>query len=171
MEGLVADLLADLLGHLLELVEVDGAAAVVVEDVEDAGQLVLHVLLLQLASKQYHLGAHHVQELVEVDGAAAVLVDLGHDLGHVLLGGLEAQRLLTKPYQHGVLELVLVDAVAAVHVEQVEGLLQHLHLLHRQLSASFQPLLRLERRALILVDVDDLVLLLQFDFLLVHIIK
>mmetsp|Transcript_57777 Transcript_57777/g.165728 ORF Transcript_57777/g.165728 Transcript_57777/m.165728 type:complete len:217 (+) Transcript_57777:138-788(+) len=105
---------ADDAGDVLEVLEGDRARRIVVEELEDAHDIIDLVLRAQL-------GGHPLEELFEAN-----LVVAQQD-GNVLLHG-DAQG------DGGALELLGVDEAAAVLVDHVEGAL-HVHdLVHRDLA-------------------------------------
>ena len=102
--------LSEFLGDSAQVVDVDGAGLVVVEQVEDAVDALLGLLVAQLSSDG-------VQELVEVNAALVVLsVQVSDHLENSGVLGFEAEGL------HGCLQLLRVDETGAVSVEEVEGL-------------------------------------------------
>mmetsp|Transcript_32998 Transcript_32998/g.109007 ORF Transcript_32998/g.109007 Transcript_32998/m.109007 type:complete len:213 (+) Transcript_32998:265-903(+) len=123
LQLLVRHVLAELLGHPLEVRERDLARVVVVKEAEGLEDLFSRVLLA-------HLLGHHLQELVELDRPRAVLVDLVNHLFDLLLLGLKAER------AHRHLELLGIDSARAVGIEQVECLADLLLLLLSQLRLA-----------------------------------
>merc|ERR1712031_64614 len=93
---LVSHVLAELLGHALEVLERDLAGLIVVEETEHLDDLLAGVAVA-------HASGHHVEELVEVDGAGAILVNVVNHAADLVLLGVEAKG------THGDLELLSVD--------------------------------------------------------------
>merc|ERR1719247_246911 len=117
---LIRHALAELLRDALEVLERDLARLVVVEQAERLEDLVLRVAVENLLR-------HHGHELRELDRAGTVVVHVLDHLLDLLLLRLEAQR------THRDLELLRVNGPRPVRVEEVEGLLDLLLLLLRQL--------------------------------------
>merc|ERR1719449_114483 len=96
------------------------ARLIVVEEPESLEDLVLGVAIEDLVR-------HHLQELFIFDGARSVIVHIADHLLDLFFLGLEAER------AHRDLQLLCIDVAAAIGVEEIEGLLDLLLLLLRQL--------------------------------------
>ena len=124
LDLVVGHVLAELLGHPLQVLEGDFAGLVVVEESERLQHFLSGVALS-------HFLRHHVEEFREVDHAAAVAVGVSNHFSDFLLLGLEAEC------PHGDLELFGVDGPAAIGVEEIKGLLDFLFLFLSQLGSLF----------------------------------
>jgi len=120
LDLVVGHVLAELLGHPLEVLEGDFAGLVIIEESEGFEHLLAGVTLS-------HFLGHHVQKFWEVDHATAIAVCIGNHFSDFLFLGLEPER------SHGHLQLLGVDGPTAVSVEQIKGLLDFLFLLLSQL--------------------------------------
>ena len=123
LEVVVLQRLPQLLRELPQVPEADLPRPVPVKEGERLLQLLLRVLGLVLLQ-------HDELELLKLDLPRLVLVVLLHDVQHLLLLGGEPQG------AHGRLQLPVVDRAGLVRVEQVEGLLQLLHLLRTSWPAG-----------------------------------
>ena len=122
LDLVVGHVLAELLGHPLEVLEGDFAGLIVVEESEGFQHLLAGVTL-------GHFLGHHVQKFWEVDHATAVAVGIGDHFSDFLFLWLEAQS------PHCNLKLLGVDGPTAVSVEEIKGLLDFLFLLLGQLRS------------------------------------
>merc|ERR1719231_266453 len=117
---LVRHPLPKLLRDALEVLERDFPGLVIIEEPESLEDLVLRVTVENLLR-------HHGHKLRELDGARPIIVDILDHLLDLLFLGLEAES------THCDLELLRVDGAGTVSVEQVEGFLDLLLLLLREL--------------------------------------
>lgn len=119
---LVSHRLAQLPADALYLFEVNGAYLVGIVEVEDLQKALLGAGVSQFA-------VDHLQELVEVYGLALALQVQDH-LEDGLVALVEAQLL------QDLLDLLGVDAAGPVLVEEVEGALELLQIVRRELFAG-----------------------------------
>mmetsp|Transcript_105636 Transcript_105636/g.128923 ORF Transcript_105636/g.128923 Transcript_105636/m.128923 type:complete len:202 (-) Transcript_105636:36-641(-) len=120
LQLLVCHPLSQFLGHALQVLEGNLSSLVIVEKAEGLQDLILGIAVQDLVG-------HHLQELLITNGAGAIIIHIRDHLLNFLLLWLETQG------PHGHLQLLGVDLATAIGVEQIEGLLNLLLLLIREL--------------------------------------
>mmetsp|Transcript_105635 Transcript_105635/g.128920 ORF Transcript_105635/g.128920 Transcript_105635/m.128920 type:complete len:240 (-) Transcript_105635:36-755(-) len=106
--------------HALQVLEADLPSFIVVEEPEGLQDFIFGIAVQDLVG-------HHLQELLITNGAGAIIIHIRDHLLNFLLLWLETQG------PHGHLQLLGVDLATAIGVEQIEGLLNLLLLLIREL--------------------------------------